>query len=117
MQAYIDNLSNDVQEIFHNYIYINLNTICNESQCYSEDDKNVQFYVKKYEILEMPFILSINTNINNYSELIKYNDFINKIFKNEIKLYNIDYKLVGFVTHSLLSSILLPILKIIMKCI
>ena len=46
LQAYLDNLSNDVQEIFHNYIYINLNTICNESQCYSEDDKNVQFYIK-----------------------------------------------------------------------
>ena len=42
----------------------------------------------------MPCILSINTNINDYSELMKYNDFINKIFKNEIKLYNIDYKLV-----------------------
>ena len=45
----------------------------------------------------MPYILSINTNINDYSELIKYNDFINKIFKKEIKLYNIYYKLVGFV--------------------
>ena len=99
LQAYLDNLSKNIQELFHNYIYINLNTICNESQCFSEDDTNVQFYVNKYEILEMPYILSINTNINDYAELIKYNDFINNIFKNEIKLYNIDYKLVGFVTQ------------------
>ena len=35
------------------------------------------------EILEMSYILSINTNINDYSELMKYNDFIYKIFKYE----------------------------------
>ena len=99
LQAYLDNLSNNIQELFKNYIYIDLNTICNESQCFSEDDRRVQFYVKKYEILEMPYILSINTNINNYNELIKYKDFINKIFKYEVNLYDIDYKLVGFVTQ------------------
>ena len=47
----------------------------------------------------MPYILSINTNINNYNELIKYKDFINKIFKYEVNLYDIDYKLPGFVTQ------------------
>ena len=66
----------------------------------ANDDIRVQFYVKKYEILEMPYILSINTNINDYCELIKYKGFINKIFKYEVNLYDIDYKLVGFVTQS-----------------
>ena len=47
----------------------------------------------------MPYILSINTNINEYAEFIKYKDFINKIFKYEVNLYDIDYKLVGFVTQ------------------
>ena len=47
----------------------------------------------------MPYILPINTNINNYNELIKYKDFINKIFKYKVNLYDIDYKLVGFVTQ------------------
>ena len=43
--------------MFKGYIYMNINTICNEEQCYSDDDKNVNFYVKKYEILELPLIL------------------------------------------------------------
>ena len=81
LQAYLDNISNNIQELFQNYIYINLNTICNESQCFSEDDANIQYYVKKYEIIEIPYILSINTNINDYNELVKYNEFINKILK------------------------------------
>ena len=98
-QAYIDNLSQDIDHIFKNYIYINLNTICNEDECYSENDKNVQFYVKKYEILEMPLILSLNTNINEFKDLKKYSQFISKIFKNEIILYETSYKLIGFVTQ------------------
>ena len=28
---------------------MNIHTICNEEQCYSEDDKNVNLYIKKYE--------------------------------------------------------------------
>ena len=64
MQAYIDNLSPDIDHIFKNYIYIILNTIYNEAQCYSENDKNIQFYVRKYEILEIPLILKLNNNIN-----------------------------------------------------
>ena len=39
LQAYIVNLSQDIDHIFKNYIYINLNTICNEAQFYSENDK------------------------------------------------------------------------------
>ena len=31
--------------------------------------------------------------------MIKYKDFINKIFKYEVNLYDINYKLVGFVTQ------------------
>ena len=66
---------------------MNIHTICNEEQCYSEDDKNVNFYVKKYEILQLPLILSINTNLSNFNLLIKNKDFLNKIMKKEIKLY------------------------------
>ena len=69
LQVYINNLSPDINHIFKNYIYINLNTICNKDKCYSENYKNVQFYVKKYEILEMPLILLLNTNINEFAEL------------------------------------------------
>ena len=65
---------------------MNIHTICNEEQCYSEDDKNVNFYVKKYEILQLPLILSINTNLSNFNLLIKNKDFLNKIMKKEIKL-------------------------------
>ena len=99
LQAYIDNLSEDIDHIFKNYIYINLNTICNEDECYCENDKNVRFCVKKYEILEMPLILSVNTNINEFSDLKKYSQFISKIFKNEIILYETSYKLIGFITQ------------------
>ena len=34
----------------------------------------------KYEILKKAYIYTINMNINNFAELIKYNDFINKKF-------------------------------------
>ena len=67
-------------------IYLNINTIYNEEQWYREDNQNVNFYVKKYEILELPLILSINTNLSNFNLLIKNKDFLNKILKNEIIL-------------------------------
>ena len=63
---------------------MNINKNCNEEQCYSEDDKNVNFYVKKYEILQLPLILSINTNLSNFNLLIKNKYFLNKIMKKEI---------------------------------
>ena len=42
-------------------IYLNINTIYNEEQWYREDNQNVNFFVKKFEILELPFIISFNT--------------------------------------------------------
>ena len=58
---------------------MNINTICNEEVCNSNDYNSVNFYFKKYEILEFPPILSINTNANNFKNyysikilLIKY---------------------------------------------
>ena len=53
---------------------------------------------KKFNIIEMPFILSINTNINDYNQLIADKEFINKIFLQKIKLYNNNYNLLGFIT-------------------
>jgi len=79
-------------------IFMNINTICNEESCYSDDDKLVNFYVKKYDIIEFPPILSINTN-NNLNELLSYKDFINKIFVNIISTNNIQYELIAFVTQ------------------
>ena len=67
-------------------IYLNINTNCNEEHLYREDNQNVNFYVKKYEILELPFILSFKTNLSNFILLIKNKDFLNKIMKNDIIL-------------------------------
>ena len=47
----------------------------------------------------MPLILSFNTNINEYIKLKLYSDFINKIFADNIKLYNASYTLIAFVTQ------------------
>ena len=78
---------------------MNIHTICNEQQCISEDDKNINFYVKKYEIIELPFILSINTNLSTYDLLIKNKKFITRIFKRNIVLYGQKYTLIGFITQ------------------
>ena len=78
---------------------MNINTICNEEVCNSNDYNSVNFYFKKYETLEFPPILSINTNVNNLNELLKYKDFINKIFKNMISVYNTNYDLIAFATQ------------------
>ena len=97
--AYEDKRITSIYDLFKGYIYMNIHTICNEEQCYSEDDKNVNFYVKKYEILQLPLILSINTNLSNFNLLIKNKDFVNKIMKKEIKLYGEQYSLLGFITQ------------------
>ena len=47
----------------------------------------------------MPLILSINTNINEFSLLLSNKDFINRIFKNYINIYNINYNLIAFITQ------------------
>ena len=47
LEAYMDNLSSDIDHIFKNYIYINLNNICNEEQCYSENNKKYNQFISK----------------------------------------------------------------------
>ena len=54
--------------------------------------------IKKYNIIEMSIILSVNININDYNQFISYKEFINKIFLQKIKLYNNNYNLLGFIT-------------------
>ena len=54
-------------------------------KCYYDNDKKINFYVKKDEILQLSLILSINTNISNFNLLKKNNDFIN----NRIIIYDI----------------------------
>ena len=97
--CYEDSNVNYVEEIFKNYLYINLNTICQEESCINEDESIVNWYIKKYEVLEMPRILSFNTNINDYNTLISYESFINKLFIENIKIYNNNYKWIAFVTQ------------------
>ena len=96
--AYEDNNAKNIEEIFNNYIYMDINTICQDEKCSDEKETIVNWYIKKYDILEMPIILSINTNINDYNKLISYKEFINKIFLQKIKLYNNNYNLLGFIT-------------------
>ena len=97
--AYEDNLAENIDYLFKNYIYINQNTICQEECCSDVNENQTNWYIKKYEINTMPQILSFNTNVNEYSRLKDYTEFINKIFLDNIILYNTSYKLIAFVTQ------------------
>ena len=99
LEAYTNPKISNFDDLIKENIFMNINTICKEETCYSEDTKNLNFYVKKYDILEYPPILSINTNINDFNELLKYKDFINKIFINTIYINDVEYELVGFITQ------------------
>ena len=81
--------------MFKKQIYFNLNTICGENECID----NVNFYVKTFNIIELPMFLSVNINLSNFDELSSTKIFIKNIFSNEIKIYNTDYQLIGFVTQ------------------
>ena len=96
----IDNRITNIEELFNNYIYININTICQEEKCVNENESLVNWYIKKYEILEMPLILSINININDCNQLNSNRDFINKIFLKKVTLYNYNYNLIAFITQA-----------------
>ena len=47
--VYNDNLCHNINDVFNKYIYFIIHTICNEKECISEDDKNINYYIKKYE--------------------------------------------------------------------
>ena len=78
---------------------MDINTLCQDEKSSEENENIMNWYIKKYNIIEMPFILSINTNINDYNQLIAYKEFINKIFLQKITLYNNNYNLLGFITQ------------------
>ena len=62
---------------------MDINTICQDEKCSEENENMMNWYIKKYNIIEMPFILSINKYIkyiNDYNQLRAYKEFINKIF-------------------------------------
>ena len=99
LEVYSDTRDLDFDKLIKEYIFIGLKTICNLPECYSEDDSMVNFYVKKYEINDMPPILSINTNINDFKLLNDNKDFINKVFKREIYFIKIKYNLIAFVAQ------------------
>lgn len=99
LDAYSDSRDLDFDKLIKEYIFINLHTICNLPECYSKDDSNEKFYVKKYEFIDIPPIISVNTNINDFNLLLDYKSFINKVFKKVIYLNKIKYNLVAFVTQ------------------
>ena len=78
--SYEDNRIKNIEELFNNYIYININTICQEEKCANENASIVNWYIKKYSIIEMPLILSINININDFNQLNSNRDFLIKYF-------------------------------------
>ena len=79
--AYKDNRVYNIEKLFKYYIFINIHTICSEERCVENKDKDVQFYIKKYTILDMQLILSINTYLNEFDYMIDKTQFINTIFK------------------------------------
>ena len=97
--SYEDNRIKNVEELFNNYIYININTICQEEKYVNENASIVNWYIKKYSIIEMSLIISINININDFNQLNSKRDFINKIFLKKVKLYNNIYNLIAFITQ------------------
>ena len=60
---------------------------------------DIQYYIKKYTIIAMPLILSINTNLNEFDSMVDNKQFINALFKNKIELFGANYKLIGLMTQ------------------
>ena len=44
--SYEDNRIKNIEELFNNYIYININIICQEEKCVNENDSIVNWYIK-----------------------------------------------------------------------
>lgn len=49
--------------------------------------------------MEIPPIISINVNVDDFDDLKNNLGFINKYFKLTIEIYNNIYKLIGFITQ------------------
>ena len=91
--AYDDERIKSVTDLFKEYIYININTICKENECYKEDDDSViNFYVKTYEIINLPLVLAININLVSYDSLLEKKDLLIKFLKKKLffTIKNID---------------------------
>ena len=78
--TYKDNRVDNIEKLFKDYLFIDMHTICNEETCAANKDKDVQYYIKKYTILDMPKILSINTSLNDFDYILVKNHFIKTIF-------------------------------------
>ena len=72
--------------------------ICREEICVENKGKDFQFYIKKYTILDMQLILSINTYLNEFDYMIDKTQFINTIFKKK-ELFGFSYNLIGLMTQ------------------
>ena len=97
--TYKYNRVDNIEKLFKDYIFIDIHTICSEEACAENKDKDVQYYIKKYTILNMPMILSINTNLNEFDYMLDKKHFINTIFKNKIELFGFSYNLIGLMTQ------------------
>ena len=71
LDAYNSKEVNNIQDLFLKFIYANKNTIC--KYC----EKEVKFYCKLYNIFQMPLILTINTNVDHYNDLLLNKNFMN----------------------------------------
>ena len=65
----------------------------NENGIYigNECSDDVKYYVKLYSIIRLLLILLFIANFEVFLDLLKNKKFINKIFMDKIKLYNINY--------------------------
>ena len=88
----------NIQDIYNNYIYKNFNQICNKTECSKERTGFDNFYIKIYKVISLPMYLIINTNINEYNNLLLNKDFINRILENSIKVYGIQYILESIIS-------------------
>ena len=60
LEAYSDSRNLNFDKLIKEYIFINLNTICNLPECYSEDDSFVNFMLKNMILLiYLQYYLSI----------------------------------------------------------
>ena len=97
--AYKDNRIDNIEKLFKEYIFIDIHTICTEEICAEKKDNDIQYYIKKYTIIAMPLILTINTNLNEFDSMVDNKQFINALFKNKIELFGANYKLIGLMTQ------------------
>lgn len=95
IEDYIDNNNiNSIEDFINRGIFATRNVLCNENECIIDNAGSVQ--TLKYQIIEYPFIISINISMN-YNTLKINNNKIIKLFNQDFMLNDRFYYLVGIV--------------------